>query len=52
LAELVAAGLIAKVGSTGKGVYYILAKGASKGQKGQLYVVGHSGFEMEYELDI
>lgn len=35
LAELVAVGLIEKVGSTGKGVYYQLAKGASKGQKGQ-----------------
>ena len=34
LAELVAVGLIEKVGSTGKGVYYQLAKGASKGQKG------------------
>jgi predicted HTH transcriptional regulator len=35
LAELVAVGLIEKVGSTGKGVYYQLSKGASKGQKGQ-----------------
>ena len=35
LAELVADGLIEKVGSTGKGVYYQLAKGASKGPKGQ-----------------
>jgi len=35
LAELVAVGLIERVGSTGKGVYYQLAKGASKGQKGQ-----------------
>ena len=35
LAELVTAGLIEKVGSTGKGVYYQLSKGASKGQKGQ-----------------
>jgi ATP-dependent DNA helicase RecG len=35
LAELAAAGLIEKTGSTGKGVYYQLIKGASKGQKGQ-----------------
>lgn len=35
LAELVTVGLIAKAGSTGKGVYYKLAKGAPKGQKGQ-----------------
>lgn len=35
LAELVAVGLIEKAGSTGKGVYYRLAKGATKGQKGQ-----------------
>lgn len=34
LAELVAIGLIEKTGSTGKGVYYRLAKGAAKGQKG------------------
>jgi ATP-dependent DNA helicase RecG len=35
LAGLLAVGLIEKTGSTGKGVYYLLAKGASKGQKGQ-----------------
>jgi ATP-dependent DNA helicase RecG len=35
LAGLVAAGLLEKVGSTGKGVFYQLAKGAPKGQKGQ-----------------
>ncbi len=35
LSELVAVGLIEKAGSTGKGVYYRLAKGATKGQKGQ-----------------
>jgi ATP-dependent DNA helicase RecG len=35
LSELVTAGLISKSGSTGKGVYYELAKGAPKGQKGQ-----------------
>ena len=35
LSELVAVGLIEKAGSTGKGVYYRLAKGAAKGQKGQ-----------------
>lgn len=35
LAKLVATGLIEKAGSTGKGVYYRLAKGATKGQKGQ-----------------
>jgi len=35
LADLVSAGLIEKAGSTGKGVYYKLAKGATKGQKGQ-----------------
>ena len=34
-AELAAIGLIEKAGSTGKGVYYQLAKGALKGQKGQ-----------------
>jgi ATP-dependent DNA helicase RecG len=34
-AELAAIGLIEKAGSTGKGVYYQLAKGAQKGQKGQ-----------------
>lgn len=33
--ELVAIGLIEKAGSTGKGVYYRLAKGAAKGHKGQ-----------------
>ncbi|MBU1744030.1 MAG: hypothetical protein KJ649_03915 [Proteobacteria bacterium] len=33
LAELVAVGLIEKAGSTGKGVYYRLAKGATKGQQ-------------------
>jgi ATP-dependent DNA helicase RecG len=35
LAGLVAAGLLEKVGTTGKGVFYQLAKGAPKGQKGQ-----------------
>jgi len=35
LGGLVAAGLFRKVGSTGKGVFYMLAKGAVKGQKGQ-----------------
>ena len=34
LARLLTAGLIEKAGSTGKGVYYLLAKGASKGQRG------------------
>lgn len=34
LAELVTSGLIEKTGSTGKGVFYKLAKGAAKGQKG------------------
>jgi len=32
---LVAAGIVEKVGTTGKGVYYRLGKGAPKGQKGQ-----------------
>ena len=32
LAELVAIGLLEKIGSTGKGVFYQLAKGATKGQ--------------------
>ncbi len=35
LAQLASARLIEKTGSTGKGVYYQLIKGASKGQKGQ-----------------
>ena len=35
LGELVEKGLIERVGTTGKGVYYRLAKGAPKGQKGQ-----------------
>ena len=35
LAGLVSVGLLEKVGSTGKGVFYRFAKGASKGQKGQ-----------------
>ena len=35
LSELVAIELIEKIGTTGKGVYYRLAKGAPKGQKGQ-----------------
>ncbi|MBI2988837.1 MAG: DUF4062 domain-containing protein [Deltaproteobacteria bacterium] len=35
LAALVAAGLLEKTGTTGKGVQYRLAKGAPKGQKGQ-----------------
>jgi len=35
LAELVSVGLIEKAGSTGKGVFYRLIKGALKGQKGQ-----------------
>ena len=35
LSEMVTAGLIEKAGSTGKGVYYLLAKGAAKGRKGQ-----------------
>lgn len=35
LTEMVAIGVIVKEGSTGKGVYYLLAKGAPKGQKGQ-----------------
>ena len=34
LAGLVSAGLLEKVGNTGKGVFYRLAKGAPKGQKG------------------
>ena len=34
LAGLVDAELIEKTGSTGKGVYYQLSKGAPKGQKG------------------
>lgn len=35
LSELFAAGLVEKIGTTGKGVHYRLAKGAPKGQKGQ-----------------
>jgi predicted HTH transcriptional regulator len=35
LGELVTVGMIEKIGTTGKGVHYRLAKGASKGQKGQ-----------------
>ncbi len=35
LAELVSAGFLEKKGSTGKGVQYRLAKGASKGHKGR-----------------
>jgi len=35
LSELVAAGLVKKIGTTGKGVHYTLIKGAPKGQKGQ-----------------
>jgi len=35
LGDLVEKGLIERVGTTGKGVYYQLAKGAPKGQKGQ-----------------
>ena len=35
LAKLMKSGLIGKTGITGKGVYYQLAKGATKGQKGQ-----------------
>lgn len=35
LGDLVEKGLIEKVGTTGKGVYYRLVKGAPKGQKGQ-----------------
>ncbi|MBL7174393.1 MAG: DUF4062 domain-containing protein [Desulfobacteraceae bacterium] len=35
LSELVAAGLVEKIGTTGKGVHYRLTKGATKGQKGQ-----------------
>lgn len=35
LSELVAAGLVKKIGTTGKGVHYRLSKGAPKGQKGQ-----------------
>jgi predicted HTH transcriptional regulator len=35
LSELVSAGLIEKIGTTGKGVSYRLAKGAPKGHKGQ-----------------
>jgi predicted HTH transcriptional regulator len=35
LGGLVAAGLLERFGFTGKGVYYRLAKGAMKGQKGQ-----------------
>ena len=35
LTALVAAGLLEKAGTTGKGVHYRLAKGAPKGQKGQ-----------------
>ena len=35
LSELVAAELIERIGTTGKGVHYRLAKGAPKGQKGQ-----------------
>jgi predicted HTH transcriptional regulator len=35
LAGLVSAGLLERVGSTGKGVFYRLGKGAAKGQKGQ-----------------
>ncbi|HSG40429.1 MAG TPA: ATP-binding protein [Thermoanaerobaculia bacterium] len=34
LEELVAKGLLEKVGTTGKGVHYVLAKGAAKGPKG------------------
>ena len=32
LSALVTAGLVEKIGTTGKGVHYLLAKGASKGQ--------------------
>jgi len=35
LGGLVAAGLFERLGFTGKGVFYRLAKGAMKGQKGQ-----------------
>jgi predicted HTH transcriptional regulator len=35
LAGLVSVGLLEKVGTTGKGVFYRLSKGAPKGQKGQ-----------------
>lgn len=35
LSELVSQQVLEKVGSTGKGVYYQLTKGATKGQKGQ-----------------
>lgn len=34
LGGMVAAGLVEKIGTTGKGVYYRLSKGAPKGQKG------------------
>lgn len=34
LAELAEKGLVEKVGSTGKGTYYVLAKGAAKGPNG------------------
>jgi predicted HTH transcriptional regulator len=35
LAALVSVGLLEKLGTTGKGVFYRFAKGAPKGQKGQ-----------------
>jgi ATP-dependent DNA helicase RecG len=35
LSDLVATGLVEKIGTTGKGVHYRLTKGAPKGQKGQ-----------------
>jgi hypothetical protein len=50
LAELVTAGLIEKAGSTGKGVYYTLAKGAmiqfmEGGNRGAIGAIAYSGIQ-------
>ena len=43
LLELVKKGVLEKVGTTGKGTYYALRKGARKGPKGPRFVQDESG---------